>query len=79
MRSSLFWRRCLQGAMTWVVLMTTAGTADAQPRGQQEQLAGAPAIGDSLPEVQIYLADGTPFLTSQLKGSYSVLVFGCLT
>jgi cytochrome oxidase Cu insertion factor (SCO1/SenC/PrrC family) len=65
--------------MTWIVLVTTAGTAHAQSRGQQGTLAGAPSIGEALPEVQLYLADGTPFSTSQLKGSYSVLVFGCLT
>ena len=39
----------------------------------------APAIGQPLPDVKLYTADGKEFSTSQLKGSYTVLVFGCLT
>lgn len=39
----------------------------------------APGIGESIPEVTVYTADGKKFSTSQLKGSYTVLVFGCLT
>jgi len=39
----------------------------------------APAIGQPLPNVKLYTADGKEFSTSQLKGSYTVLVFGCLT
>ena len=36
-------------------------------------------IGSSLPEVTIVDAEGKKFETASLKGSYSVLVFGCLT
>ena len=39
----------------------------------------SPGIGESIPEVTVYTADGKKFSTSQLKGSYTVLVFGCLT
>ena len=39
----------------------------------------APAIGQPLPDVKLNTADGKEFSTSQLKGSYTVLVFGCLT
>ena len=39
----------------------------------------SPGIGEALPEVTVYTADGKKFSTSQLKGSYTVLVFGCLT
>jgi cytochrome oxidase Cu insertion factor (SCO1/SenC/PrrC family) len=39
----------------------------------------APAIGQPLPNVKLYTAEGKEFSTSQLKGSYTVLVFGCLT
>jgi cytochrome oxidase Cu insertion factor (SCO1/SenC/PrrC family) len=39
----------------------------------------APALGQPLPDVKLYTADGKEFSTSQLKGSYTVLVFGCLT
>ena len=36
-------------------------------------------IGDLLPDVTVYNADGNPFKLSQLKGHYAVIVFGCLT
>lgn len=36
-------------------------------------------IGDGLPNLTAYDADGKPFKLSQLKGSYSVIVLGCLT
>lgn len=36
-------------------------------------------IGDSLPNLTAYDADGNPFKLSRLKGHYSVIVFGCLT
>jgi len=39
----------------------------------------SPGIGEVIPEVTVYTADGKKFSTSQLKGSYTVLVFGCLT
>ena len=39
----------------------------------------APKIGDSLPEVSAFDAEGKEFNLSSLKGHYTVLVFGCLT
>jgi len=38
-----------------------------------------PGIGDSFPELTIYRPDGTPVNTSDLRGRYVVLTFGCLT
>ena len=35
--------------------------------------------GDPIPEVSGFTAEGDPFPLSQLKGSYSVMAFGCLT
>ena len=35
--------------------------------------------GDALPDVQLYTGEGEEFRTTQLKGSHTVLVFGCLT
>lgn len=50
------------------------------PREQVDRrFASGPAVGDPLPDVSVYDADGKPFETSQLRGHYSVLVFGCLT
>ena len=39
----------------------------------------APQIGDPLPDVAGFDADGEQFPLRNLKGHYSVLVFGCLT
>ena len=39
----------------------------------------APSVGDPLPDVILHTADGNEMNLTDLKGSYSVLVFGCLT
>jgi len=39
----------------------------------------SPAVGDRLPHVSGYDAEGRPFELENLQGSYTVLVFGCLT
>jgi cytochrome oxidase Cu insertion factor (SCO1/SenC/PrrC family) len=36
-------------------------------------------IGDPLPDVGAYDSNGKPFPLRNLRGSYTVLVFGCLT
>jgi collagen type III alpha len=46
--------------------------------GQPFQGSG-PAVGQSLPDLRVYDAQGREFQLSSLKGNYSVLVFGCLT
>ncbi len=56
------------------IVSTTADAQSGFERGNLRQL-----IGESLPEVTVYDPDGKPFELAQLKGSYSVLVFGCLT
>ena len=38
-----------------------------------------PAVGDPLPDVSGFDADGNEFNLRQLKDNYSVVVFGCLT
>ena len=35
--------------------------------------------GDPFPELDVYDADGNPFNTRSLTGTYTVLVNGCLT
>lgn len=37
------------------------------------------AVGQRLPDITIHDARGKPFRMADLKGQYSVLVFGCLT
>jgi cytochrome oxidase Cu insertion factor (SCO1/SenC/PrrC family) len=39
----------------------------------------APSVGEALPDVTIFDAQGQPFNLNRLKGDYSVVVFGCLT
>jgi Ca2+-binding EF-hand superfamily protein len=41
--------------------------------------ANLPKVGTSLPNLIAYNADGKEFKLSEVKGKYSVLVFGCLT
>ncbi|GAB4144730.1 MAG: hypothetical protein Tsb009_16550 [Planctomycetaceae bacterium] len=38
-----------------------------------------PKVGAQLPDLSAFDANGKPFKLSQLKGSHSVIVFGCLT
>ena len=45
----------------------------------QRQGGTIPQVGSDLPVVQVNKENGQVFSTSQLKGSYTVLVFGCLT
>jgi cytochrome oxidase Cu insertion factor (SCO1/SenC/PrrC family) len=46
--------------------------------GDRLEQAGL-AVGQTLPEAQLFTGDGRPFSLSELKGSYTVLIFGCLT
>jgi hypothetical protein len=39
----------------------------------------APQIGDSLPSLTVFDADGNDVPLDNLRGSYTVLTFGCLT
>ena len=47
--------------------------------GLSSNFARGPAVGEKLPDLTVYDANGKPFRLSRLKGSYTVLVFGCLT
>ncbi len=53
----------------------------AQQLRQREQafMTAPPLIGETLPSVVVYSADGKPFDTASLRGHYTVLTFGCLT
>lgn len=39
----------------------------------------SPAVGEQLPDLNAYNAAGETIRLGELKGNYSVLVFGCLT
>ncbi|MGV3484449.1 MAG: peroxiredoxin family protein [Planctomycetaceae bacterium] len=65
-----------------VLLVLMACPVDAQTRMKERErdfLTTLPLVGDAIPDVTVYAADGTPFSTSQLRGHYTVLTFGCLT
>lgn len=38
-----------------------------------------PEVGAPLPDIQLFDENGQPVSLASIKGSYSVLVFGCLT
>lgn len=85
--------RCFHPTAFAVVLALDLVTGvSAQPKKQQDDPARAkilrrlnveftkgPAIGQLLPDVTLHTADGKPFPLRSVKGSYTVLVFGCLT
>ena len=51
-----------------------------RPRGPRANFERtAPKVGEALPDASGYDAEGKEFKLSRLKGSYAVLVFGCLT
>jgi hypothetical protein len=68
-----------------VVFVATFVTCAPGAQGQRMQereeefLRSKPLVGDPLPDVTVYSVDGTPFKTSDLRGHYTVLTFGCLT
>jgi cytochrome oxidase Cu insertion factor (SCO1/SenC/PrrC family) len=39
----------------------------------------APEVGEALPDLRAYNAAGEAIQLAELKGNYTVLVFGCLT
>jgi hypothetical protein len=68
--------------MVALLLTISFNGALAQQRMQERErefLTSKPLIGDPLPDVTIYAADGSPFKTGDLRGHYTVLTFGCLT
>lgn len=79
-----FWKSALLAGATVGLLLP--GIASAQrkrssnARGQLNAgFAKGPAVGEKLPDVTAYDAAGKPFRLHSLKGSHTVLVFGCLT
>jgi cytochrome oxidase Cu insertion factor (SCO1/SenC/PrrC family) len=57
-----------------------AGPASAQGgKEDPEWVKQPPTIGDAMPDLTVYTADGKEFKTSSLRGHYTVIDFGCLT
>jgi cytochrome oxidase Cu insertion factor (SCO1/SenC/PrrC family) len=68
-------------ALTLVCADSRSLPAQQSARGQLQSgfAAKAPSIGSELPDASGYTADGKPFNLRELKGKYTVIVFGCLT
>ncbi len=68
-------------ALTVVVtLCGLTGSALAQREKKDEEfLKEKPVVGEMFPQMSIYSADGKEFKTSDLRGHYTVITFGCLT
>ena len=74
-----------------LVVALAAGLAAAPPWAEEEVLFGlqaledrfnaaAPSIGQQVPDVPVYTADGEKLgFRNLVRGHYSVVVFGCLT
>ena len=67
--------RTLSTLLAALLLFALAGPAHAQ-RQRERSL---PEVGDPLPDVAGFDAEGHPFELTRLRGKYTVIVFGCLT
>lgn len=69
--------------LTLAVLFFFAASADAQRSSlksrEREFMKLPPQVGQPLPRVDVLDIHGKPFSTGDLRGSYTVLTFGCLT
>ena len=54
-------------------------TESARERLNRRFNEASPPVGELLPDVSGYTADGKPVSLRGLKGDFKVLVFGCLT
>jgi len=74
-------------SLSLVLLLVFAGAnfASAQNPGSSRQGVNSrfdlnsPKVGEQLPNLKAYDAEGNTIRLGQLKGDYTVLVFGCLT
>ncbi|MCA9059892.1 MAG: redoxin family protein, partial [Planctomycetaceae bacterium] len=78
----MFHRSLLIATLVAMAFAIVSGNVGAQQRlheREMEFLQQPPLVGEKLPTVTLYQADGTEFQTDSLRGSYTVLTFGCLT
>jgi len=66
-------------AMLSLSVITEKHLAAQAGREDPEWVKKSPTVGDMLPDLAVYSADGKEFKTSSLRGHYTVLDFGCLT
>lgn len=73
---------CLMSTLLLALpLLAQQGRQNGSPRGEMMSRfsQAAPEIGQKLPRLEAFDSKGNPWNTDQLKGKYTVLVFGCLT
>jgi len=78
--------KCLIFSLVAVSLLS-ANVAVGQPKQAQSARDGviqsfdrkSPAVGEQLPDLRAFNAAGETIQLGELKGNYTVLVFGCLT
>ncbi len=74
-------RRWITGINAICLIQMVAGSQlHAQRRGNDPQFEKkSPVVGELLPDITAYDADGSEFALRSIKDNYSVIVFGCLT
>jgi cytochrome oxidase Cu insertion factor (SCO1/SenC/PrrC family) len=70
------WKRT--GFLSLLMTGLIVGPVSAQGKEDPEFIKKSPTIGEPLPDLTVYTADGKEFKTSSLRGHYTVLDFGCL-
>ncbi len=74
--------RCIQPIAWFLAWVLVAQSLLAQQRLQereQEFMESAPELNSLLPDLTVFTPEGGSFETSELRGHYTVLTFGCLT
>jgi hypothetical protein len=74
-RSSLF----ALGLLLVLVPEGVQAQQEGNKKSEEEFVLESPSVGDPLPSVTVYAPDGNEVRTSDLRGHYTVLKFGCLT
>ncbi len=76
-------RNLLLAAEFVLVLMVTPAAAQrggpSRADGPTRGGGNIPTVGEMLPELSAFDEQGEHFSTASMRGSYTVLVFGCLT
>lgn len=62
-----------------LAIQPVVASAQERKKSEAEFVRSRPTIGDSIPDVVVYDARGKEVRTSELRGHYTVLTFGCLT
>ncbi len=65
--------------MTVAIALATVLVPVSRGFAQRSGGAGLPQVGSVLPDLRAFDDQGREFSLAELRGEYSVLVFGCLT